>query len=319
MAVYPDPWSSATQYPSSPLYSSATPAAGASVNSPEFLARYRQLREARKAGADPNAIRTFGVDVATAAAGLGGNVKDAAAKLGARTSTAAAGAGTAATTAARGAAGLVRGLPVPGLVGGGALLAGVPALLQGDVAGAAGSSGGALVGGLLGAPLGPLGAIAGSTIGGMVGGGIVSGTKAALEKTPQPVSIPTPFGDLPLNASAQQLKYLEEVGKLGETQQRNALQTRVSATIDLNKKILEEDFIARQREFPLMQAEQNADLARSQALINTQNNAYMQQMVLGTASNLMLDAQRERGATMRQALATNPYVTALAAPSVSIG
>lgn len=226
---------------------------------------------------------------------------------------------TGASQAAQTTKDVLKNVPKRGIVGGGALLAGVPALLQGDVAGAAGSSGGALVGGLLGAPLGPLGAIAGSTIGGMVGGGIVSGTKAALEKTPQPVSIPTPFGDLPLNASAQQLKYLEEVGKLGETQQRNALQTRVSATIDLNKKILEEDFIARQREFPLMQAEQNADLARSQALINTQNNAYMQQMVLGTASNLMLDAQRERGATMRQALATNPYVTALAAPSVSIG
>lgn len=210
-------------------------------------------------------------------------------------------------------------IPKGKLLGGSALLAGVPALMQGDIAGAAGSSGGALVGGLLGAPLGPLGVAGGSFIGSMVGGGLVQGTKAALEKSPQAISIPTPFGDLPLNASAQQLKYMQQLGELGETQYRNALGTRTSALIDLNKQISDQDYLNRQRDFPLMQAEQNADLARSQALINTQNNAYMQQMVLGTAGNMMLDAQRERGALMRQAIASNPYVTALAAPNVSIG
>jgi hypothetical protein len=153
----------------------------------------------------------------------------------------------------------------------------------------------------------------------MVGGSIVGGTKAALEKTPQAVSIPTPFGDLPLNATAQQLKFMQQVGELGETQQRNAMQTRIGGTIDLMQKIGEEDRKQRQALFPIVQAEQNADLTRSQALINTQNNAYMQQMVLGGGINLTLDAQRERGAFMRQAIATNPYVTALAAPNVSIG
>ncbi len=210
-------------------------------------------------------------------------------------------------------------VPKRGIVGGGAVLAGVPALLQGDIAGAAGSTVGGLIGGGLGAFGGPIGAAVGTTLGSMIGGGIVGGTKAALEKTPQAVSIPTPFGDLPLNASAQQLKYMQQLGELGETQYRNALGTRTSALIDLNKQISDQDYLNRQRDFPLVQAEQNADLARSQALINTQNNAYMQQMVLGTAGNLMLDAQRERGALMRQAIASNPYVTALAAPAVSIG
>lgn len=214
-------------------------------------------------------------------------------------------------------------VPTRGLVGGGAVLAGVPALLQGDVAGAAGTTVGGLIGGGIGAaiggPLAPLTAAAGTAIGSMVGGGVVGATKAALEKTPQAISIPTPFGDLPLNASAQQLKYMQQLGELGETQYRNALGTRTSALIDLNRQISDQDYLNRQRDFPLMQAEQNADLARSQALINTQNNAYMQQMVLGTAGNMMLDAQRERGALMRQAIATNPYVTALAAPNVSIG
>ncbi len=280
---------------------------------------YSELRAARKAGVDPSLIRTVGVGPATQAqtlfSGAGSSAQQA--------TQAARAAGTQAAgktgTALRAAGGLLGRVPTGALAGGGAILAGVPALMQGDIAGAAGSSGGALVGGLLGAPLGPLGVAAGSFVGSMVGGGLVQGTKAALEKTPQAVSIPTPFGDLPLNASAQQLKYMQQLGELGETQYRNALGTRTSALIDLDKYTRQAEVEQQKALFPVMQAMENADLARSQALINTQNNAYMQQMVLGTASNMMLDAQRERGALMRQAIATNPYVTALAAPNVSIG
>lgn len=214
-------------------------------------------------------------------------------------------------------------IPKRGIVGGGAVLAGVPALMQGDIAGAAGTTVGGLVGGAIGAavggPFAPLTAAAGTAIGSMVGGGIVGGTKAALEKTPQAVSIPTPFGDLPLNSSAQQLKYMQQLSELGLTQERNALQTRVGATIDLTKKLNDEDLRARQAGFSILQAEQNADLTRAQALINSQNNAYQQQMILGGAINQTLEAQRERGAFMRQAIATNPYVTALAAPTIGIG
>ena len=280
---------------------------------------YSEYRAARKAGVDPSLIRTVGVGPATQAqtlfSGAGSSAQQA--------TQAARAAGTQAAgktgTALRAAGGLLGRVPTGALAGGGAILAGVPALMQGDIAGAAGSSGGALVGGLLGAPLGPLGVAAGSFVGSMVGGGLVQGTKAALEKTPQAVSIPTPFGDLPLNASAQQLKYMQQLGELGETQYRNALGTRTSALIDLDKYTRQAEVEQQKALFPVMQAMENADLARSQALINTQNNAYMQQMVLGTASNMMLDAQRERGALMRQAIATNPYVTALAAPNVSIG
>jgi hypothetical protein len=53
-------------------------------------------------------------------------------------------------------------------------------------------------------------------------------------------------------------------------------------------------------------------------MLNAQNNAYLQQMTLGAQSNLVLDAQRERGATMRQVLSSNPYMVALQSPSVSI-
>jgi len=284
--AYPDPWSTPAQPLSSPLYSN--PAAADLTNGLVGATIEEQIRKLLSEG--------------KVQLGKGGELL---------------------STGAQKAKEALKAVPKRGIVGGGAVLAGVPALMQGDIAGAAGTTVGGLIGGGIGAAIGgpfaPLTAAAGTAIGSMVGGGVVGATKAALEKTPQAVSIPTPFGDLPLNASAQALKYYQQLGELGETQYRNALGTRTSALIDLNKQISDQDYLNRQRDFPLLQAEQNADLARSQALINTQNNAYMQQMVLGTAGNLMLDAQRERGALMRQAIATNPYVTALAAPSVSIG
>jgi len=280
---------------------------------------YRKVRAARQAGVDPNLIRVLGPEAAQQTenllSGAGGRTSAVAASAAAKGEKAAKGV----STGARALSNLAGRIPTNPLVGGSALIAGVPALLQGDVPGALANTAGAAVGGFIGAPLGALGIAGGSFLGSQIAGGLLKGTQAALEKTPQAVSIPTPFGDLPLNASAQQLKYLQQLGELGETQYRNALGTRTSALIDLNQNLNRQDLEQRKALFPIMQAEQNADLARSQALINTQNNAYMQQMVLGTAGNLMLDAQRERGALMRQAIATNPYVTALAAPSVSIG
>ena len=62
----------------------------------------------------------------------------------------------------------------------------------------------------------------------------------------------------------------------------------------------------------------NDQLTRAQAMVNTQNNAYLQQMAVGAQANLALGAQRERGATMRQVLATNPYTVALSSPNISI-
>ena len=70
---------------------------------------------------------------------------------------------------------------------------------------------------------------------------------------------------------------------------------------------------------PFITKVQNDNLTRAQALINTQNNAYLQQMTLGAQAKLAQGAQAERGATMRQALATNPYIVALSAPNISIG
>jgi hypothetical protein len=282
--AYPDPWSTPVQPLSSPLYAGSSSGANAFADANMRQQLERLIQEGKVKIGKAGEVLLSGAEAAGTAIGK---------------------------------------VPKRAVVGGGAVLAGVPALLQGDIAGAAGTTVGGLIGGGIGAAIGgpaaPFTAAAGTAIGSMIGGGIVGGTKAALEKNPQAVSIPTPFGDLPLNASAQQLKYMQQLGELGETQQRNALQTRIGGTIDLLQKINAEDLKQRQAMYPMVQKEQNDDLARAQALINTQNNAYMQQMVLGGGINLTLDAQRERGAFMRQAIATNPYVTALAAPNVSIG
>ena len=117
---------------------------------------------------------------------------------------------------------------------------------------------------------------------------------------------------------SSQLATQRALNELGETQLRNALGVFTSNQIDLNKANIEANLYAMQKEIPLIEQIERGRLARAQTMLNAQNNAYLQQMTLGAQSNLMLDAQRERGATMRQVLASNPYMVALQSPNVSI-
>jgi len=115
-----------------------------------------------------------------------------------------------------------------------------------------------------------------------------------------------------------QLATQRAINELGQTQLRTSLGTYTSALTDLNKANIEANLYAMQKEIPLIEQIERGRLARAQTMLNAQNNAYLQQMTLGAQSNLMLDAQRERGATMRQVLSSNPYMVALQSPSVSI-
>lgn len=115
-----------------------------------------------------------------------------------------------------------------------------------------------------------------------------------------------------------QLATQRALAELGQTQLRNSLGTYTSMVKDLNMANIEADLYAREKEIPLIEQIERGRLARAQTMLNAQNNAYLQQMTLGAQSNLMIDAQRERGATMRQVLASNPYMIALQAPNVSI-
>lgn len=88
---------------------------------------------------------------------------------------------------------------------------------------------------------------------------------------------------------------------------------------DLNRDVSNQAHLDLQRNIPLINQLKNAELIRSQALINTQNQAYLQQGVVATAGALATGAQQQTGATVRQALGSSPYNIALQSPAISFG
>lgn len=254
-----------------------------------------------------------------------------------------AGLGTAAETVqqkAKSAGQFIRTKPIRtgiggGLVGG-ALMA-VPSLLEGRPAEAVGGLAGSVAGGAAGAALGSvvpgvgtlIGGLAGSAIGGMLGG---AGAEAAVSAytgkpsagstepgVPQPPRfIDTPLGRINLNDAAAQEDFLNRNQKRELDRATTTLGMVTSATKDLTQFNNQQEISMQEAMLPITTKLANDQLTRAQAMVNTQNNAYLQQMAVGGQINLALGAQRERGATMRQALATNPYVVALGAPNISI-
>lgn len=254
------------------------------------------------------------------------------------------GAGTAFETIqekAKGAGEYIRNKPMrAGLRGGlagGALMA-IPSLMEGRPAEAAGGLVGSTAGGAAGAALGSLvgpvgtviGGLAGSALGGMLGGNVAETAVSAYTGKPPtgktgteipqpPRSIETPLGRINLNEAAS----MEDAMNRNQKRQLEYYGTMMGMTTsnlkDLTQFQNDQEVNMQKAMLPITTKLANDQLTRSQALINTQNNAYIQQMMVGAQANLALGAQRERGATMRQALATNPYVVALGAPNISIG
>jgi hypothetical protein len=224
-----------------------------------------------------------------------------------------------------------------GGLAGGALMA-IPSIMEGRPAEAAGGLVGSAAGGAAGAALGSallpgvgtvLGGLAGSALGGMLGGNVAESVvsaytgkpptgKTGVEVPQPPRYVDTPLGRINLNEAAsmedsmnrnqkRQLDYYGTMMGMTTSNMKDLTQFQNDQEINMQKAML-----------PITTKLANDQLTRSQALINTQNNAYIQQMMVGSQANLALGAQRERGATMRQALATNPYVVALGAPNISI-
>jgi hypothetical protein len=206
----------------------------------------------------------------------------------------------------------------------GGMVPGVATALSEAAAGRAVGAGAALGAGALTSGLGtallksgsPVAKLAGGAL--MLGGMAIPGLAASgAEAVRQEVTgRPTEGKEGDFQTEVARQRQLNEL-QLGFG--RDALNTRVSATIDLTKKLNDEELRAAEGQYPLLAKMDNDKLIRSQAMLNSQNNAYMQQMVLGTASNLALDAQRERGALARQYIASSPYNVVLGAPNVSIG
>jgi hypothetical protein len=143
--------------------------------------------------------------------------------------------------------------------------------------------------------------------------------KTGPEVAQPPRFVDTPLGRINLNDAAAMEDYTNRNIKRQIDYQTTIMGMETSRLKDLTQHSMEMEVQGQKAMLPITTKLANDQLTRAQALINTQNNAYLQQMTLGAQSNLALGAQRERGATMRQALATNPYVVALSAPNISIG
>ncbi len=116
-----------------------------------------------------------------------------------------------------------------------------------------------------------------------------------------------------------QMAINKQLAELGTTQYRDNMGVYTSMMRDLNRDASNQAHLDLQRNIPLINKLKNAELVRSQALINTQNQAYMQQGVVATAGALATGAQQQTGATVRQALASSPYNIALQSPAISFG
>jgi hypothetical protein len=242
---------------------------------------------------------------------------------------------------AKGAGEYIRNKPMrAGLRGGlagGALMA-IPSLMEGRPAEAAGGLAGSAAGGAAGAALGTallpgvgtvIGGLAGSALGGILGGGAAEAAvsaytgkpptgKAGVETPQPPRYIDTPLGRINLNDAAAQEDFMNRNQKRQLDYYGTMMGMTTSNMKDLTQFQNDQEINMQKSMLPITTKLANDQLTRAQAMVNTQNNAYIQQMMVGAQANLALGAQRERGATMRQALATNPYTVALSSPNISI-
>lgn len=194
----------------------------------------------------------------------------------------------------------------------GAVAALAPAGLSALGAGMMGRTGQAMIG---------KGGVAGTAIGlGLMGlGAILPGAAASgAESVRQEVTGKPTKGKE--GEFSTQMAMNKQLAELGTTQYRDNMGVYTSMMRDLNRDAANQEFLNAQRILPLVNQMKNADLIRQQALINTQNQAYLQQGVVATAGALATGAQAERGALMRTALTSNPYASStLQAPSISYG
>jgi hypothetical protein len=117
-----------------------------------------------------------------------------------------------------------------------------------------------------------------------------------------------------------QMAMNKQLAELGTTQYRDNMGVYTSSLIDLSKATSDQEYLNLQRNLPLINQMKNADLVRQQALMNTQNQGYMQQGVLATAGSLALGAQQNVAQLTNTALQTNPYAGAIMqAPQIRFG
>ena len=187
-----------------------------------------------------------------------------------------------------------------------------PALLSTAGAGMLGRTGQAMIG---------KGGVVGSAIGlGLMGlGAILPGitSSAASSAYQSATGKPTKGKE---GEFSTQMAINKQLAELGTTQYRDNMGVYTSSLMDLSKAQSDQEYLNLQRNIPLINKLKNADLVRQQALMNTQNQGYMQQGVLATAGSLALQSNQNVAQLTNTALQTNPYAGAIMqAPQIRFG
>ena len=123
--------------------------------------------------------------------------------------------------------------------------------------------------------------------------------------------------------AATRAQVLADGEVLAEVQRRfgaAALQPIIAANKDLQEHALNTMYQNDRRYEPLINRMKNAEMVRSQALMNTQASNYAMLGTVATAGRLATGAQAESGANLRTALTAHPYAgSVMQAPNISFG
>jgi hypothetical protein len=283
------------------------------------VSRFQELLKLRRAGVDPNLIRTLGPSGAQTAIQAGTRAQEIGQQV-------AAGSQQAAQAYGR----------RPGMYGalGTAGLYGASQLAQQDPLGAFTGTLGSLVGGGVGAGIaklipGPAGKVAqfalpvlGGLFGGMGTEQVVTGLAGKAQESGQRPSggADVEVAGVPLTETAATRKQRE----FDRAQNLQDIQQIGGAQLALDKELLgymmTKEVEQAKAMSPIIERAQRAQLTNAQAMLNSQSAAYQQLGRSAMMGRSTIVGQQERGATMRQALASNPYIGAtLQAPSISFG
>jgi hypothetical protein len=281
--------------------------------------QFQELLRMRRSGVDPALIRALGPEGAKRALEAGYTTKDLL-QSGAQ----ATGQGFKTVTKRPGMAGTL----------GTAGVLGVGNLMQGDVLGAAASTLGGLAGGGAGSAIaglipGPIGVAArfalpalGALAGGMGAEQAAAGLAGKSEQAAQrPGAGPdVSLGGIPLTETAalRQQREFDRAQTLQDIQQVGGAELALSK--ELYNFMATKEIENQKAMAPIIERAQRSQLTNAQAMLASQTAAYQQLGRSAMIGKLAGIQAQERGATMRQALASNPYAgSVMQAPQISFG
>ena len=205
---------------------------------------------------------------------------------------------------------------IPGILGGvgdlteGRLLEGGVTLGGSIASTAAGAAAGRKIGGVKGA-------LAGAAISG-IGSLLSGGVGEALERK-QAEDTGRPIAGREGSASERRGRTRKDAELALELRQRG-MDQNMQFTQQYLGMVLNAQTEQLKKEMPLIQKLKDQDLARQQALINTQGQNYAMLGTMATMGKLSTGAQEQAGENLRTAMTSNPYANSvLQAPSISFG